>query len=657
MCGFAGFVGQESPDGTDQCESILESMGHAIIHRGPDAGGVWFDEGLCLGLTHRRLSIIDLSEFGAQPMVSESGRYVISFNGEIYNFRTLKAELESAGAQFRGHSDTEVMLAAFESWGVEQSLVRFNGMFAFALVDRSDRKLYLARDRMGEKPLYYGWQGRTFLFGSELKALTRHPCWQGDINRGALSLLLRHNLIPAPHSIYSGIHKLPPASFVSLDLKQLVPGEPLEPTRYWRLETHFIDGRDWTFNGAVSHLESLLEDVINDQMISDVPLGAFLSGGVDSSTVVALMQKRAAQPVRTFSIGFNEEGYNEAVHAAAVAEHLGTDHTELYVTEQNARDLVPSLPQIYDEPFADSSQLPTYLLSQMTRKHVTVALSGDGGDELFCGYKRYPGMLRGWQRRSSVSARLKALAGHLPPGLAARAISTIVPSQSGRSVDAIRFRLARAKAIASSQSLSEFYRQSVSFWPNPAMALVEPRDGSYGLTDALPDQVPDNDLKTLMWRDLNWYLPDDILTKVDRAAMACSLETRIPMLDHRVVSFAMGLPAALNMQGNIGKQVLRSVLYRHVPRELIDRPKQGFAVPVAVWLRGSLREWAEDLLDPTRLREQGYFKPDMVRQIWTEHLSGREEYSSLLWGILMFQAWLKEQRECIGTGEIDEYAR
>ncbi|KPQ01375.1 asparagine synthase (glutamine-hydrolyzing) [Marinobacter sp. HL-58] len=643
MCGFAGFAGPVPPSGREQCESILDSMGQAIIYRGPDAGGIWFDGNLRLGLTHRRLSIIDLSELGAQPMASESGRYVISFNGEVYNFRNLKAELEAAGASFRGHSDTEVMLAAFEAWGVEQALTRFNGMFAFAVADRAKRKLYLARDRMGEKPLYYGWQGQTLLFGSELKALTRHPAWQGEINRGALPLLLRHNLIPAPHSIYSGIYKLLPASFVSLDLDQLVPGKLPDSTRYWRLEDQFVEGQDWTFNDASSHLEALLEDVIGDQMVSDVPLGAFLSGGVDSSTIVALMQKQASQPVRTFSIGFNEEGFNEAVHAAAVASHLGTDHTELYVTEQNARDLVPRLPQIYDEPFADSSQLPTYLVSEMTRKHVAVALSGDGGDELFCGYTRYPGMLRAWQRRGSVRSRMKALSGRLPPGPTARAIRALVPSQRGRSVDAIRLLLARARTIASAQSLSEFYRQSVSIWPDPAMALAESGEGDYGLRGPLPDQVPEDDLKTLMWRDLNWYLPDDILTKVDRAAMACSLETRIPMLDHRVVSFAMGLPTFLNMNGKVGKQVLRSVLYRHVPRELIDRPKQGFAVPVAAWLRGSLREWAEELLEPVRLREQGYWKPEMVRQVWNEHLSGREDYSFELWGILMFQAWLKDQ--------------
>ncbi|SNC74363.1 asparagine synthase (glutamine-hydrolysing) [Marinobacter sp. es.048] len=640
MCGFAGFSGPDLPGTRDQCETVLNSMGHAILHRGPDAGGVWFDGQLRLGLSHRRLSIIDLSELGAQPMASESGRYVISFNGEIYNFRSLRTELESVGARFRGHSDTEVMLAAFEAWGVERALGRFNGMFAFALADRHQRKLYLARDRMGEKPLYYGWQGRSLLFGSELKALACHPSWKGEVNRGALPLLLRHNLIPAPHSIYSGIYKLLPASFISLDLDQLVPGELPEPSRYWRLEEQFDNGRDWTLEGASSHLETLLEDVVDDQMVSDVPLGAFLSGGVDSSTIVALMQKQASQPVRTFSIGFNEEGFNEAVHAAAVANHLGTDHTELYVTEQNARDLVPRLPQIYDEPFADSSQLPTYLVSEMTRKHVTVALSGDGGDELFCGYTRYPSMLRGWERRGSLGSRLKELSGRLPPGMTALAIRALVPSQKGRSAEAIRFRLARARAITSARTLSEFYRQSVSFWPDPAMALVESGEGSYGLMGTLPAQVPDNDLKTLMWRDLNWYLPDDILTKVDRAAMACSLETRIPMLDHRVVSFAMGLPASLNMNGKVGKQVLRSVLFRHVPRKLIDRPKQGFAVPVAAWLRGALREWAEELLEPARLREQGYWKADMVRQVWHEHLSGREDYSFELWGILMFQAWL-----------------
>ena len=656
MCGFAGFAGTGHDYDRGSCETTLRRMGGAIVHRGPDAGGVWMDDALSVGLSHRRLSILDLSPLGAQPMTSASGRFVIAFNGEIYNFQALRRELLAGGAQFRGHSDTEVMLAAFEAWGVEAALGRFAGMFAFALVDQQNQRLYLARDRMGEKPLYYGRQGNTLLFGSELKSLQQHPEWRGEINRSALPLLVRHNLIPAPHTIYAGIFKLPPSSFIAIDLAGFDSLRLPEPSRYWRLEDQFVEFHGRTVEAAADELEGLLTRVVGEQMVSDVPLGAFLSGGVDSSTVVALMQKQANQPVRTFSIGFNEEGFNEAVHAAAVAGHLGTDHTELYVTEKDARDVVPRLPLIYDEPFADSSQLPTYLVSEMTRRHVTVALSGDGGDELFCGYTRYPAMLRGWRQRGSLGARLKAFSGRLPSGLAAKTIRRLVPSQKGRSEEAIQFRLARARAIASAENLSEFYRQSVSFWPDPAMALVESGEGGYGLSDVLPRQIPDEDLKTLMWRDLNWYLPDDILTKVDRAAMACSLETRIPMLDHRVVSFAMGLPASLNMERDVGKQVLRSVLYRHVPRELIDRPKQGFAVPVSAWLRGSLREWAEDLLDPVKLREQGYWKTDMVRQVWNEHLSGREDYSFELWGILMFQAWLNEQGTYTGTGGKDDYA-
>lgn len=640
MCGFTGFFSPGSWGSNRDVNQVLERMGQAIRHRGPDAGGVWFDETMSVGLSHRRLSIIDLSELGAQPMASASGRYVISFNGEIYNFRDLRSRLESAGASFRGHSDTEVMLAAFEAWGVAESLAEFRGMFAFALVDRQERKLYLARDRMGEKPLYYGWQGNSLLFGSELKALTCHPHWRGEINRRALPLLLRHNLIPAPESIYSGVYKLLPASYVCLDLESLVAGELPAPQRYWKLEESFIEDSVWSLESASEHLETLLTEVVGDQMVSDVPLGAFLSGGVDSSTVVALMQKQATQPVRTFSIGFHEQGFNEAEHAAAVARHLGTEHTELYVTDQDGLNLVPRLPHMYDEPFADSSQIPTYLVSEMTRRHVTVALSGDGGDELFCGYTRYPGMLNAWNGRRSVSARLKHLLTRLPGGLTASTIRALVPSQRHRSVEGIRFRLAQMRAADSADSLSEFYRQSVSIWPDPAMALVAPDEFDYGLTGKLPPQVPDNDLKTLMWRDLKWYLPDDILTKVDRAAMACSLETRIPMLDHRVVSFAMGLPTSLNVQGGVGKQVLRQVLYRHVPRELIDRPKQGFAVPVGAWLRGSLRDWAEDLLDPVNLRDQGYWNADRVRWVWKEHQSGREDYSFELWGILMFQAWL-----------------
>ncbi len=645
MCGFAGFAGAGRNIDKDSCETRLRKMGEAIVHRGPDAGGVWLNDALSVGLSHRRLSILDLSPLGAQPMVSASGRFVIAFNGEIYNFQALGEELLADGAHFRGHSDTEVMLAAFEAWGVEAALGRFAGMFAFALFDQQERRLYLARDRMGEKPLYYGWQGSTLVFGSELKALQQHPEWQGEINRGALPLLVRHNLIPAPHTIYSGIFKLLPASFVAVDLARLEPGQLPEPSRYWRLEDQFVESDDWTVEAAADHLEALLTKVIGEQMVSDVPLGAFLSGGVDSSTVVALMQKQASTPVKTFSIGFNEEGFNEAEHAAAVARHLGTDHTELYVTEQDALKVIPLLSKMYDEPFADSSQIPTFLVSEMTRKKVTVALSGDGGDELFCGYTRYPGTLDAWNRRGAVKSRVENLFSRLPESLSVPVARALMPSQRHRSSGGISFRLDATRAAAGAGDLSEFYRRRVSLWPYPGKVAGKGEEPVYGLNETMPETVPETGLKTLMWRDLNWYLPDDILVKVDRAAMACSLETRIPMLDHRVVSFALGLPASLNLKDGRGKQVLRSVLYRHVPREMIDRPKQGFAVPVGSWLRGALREWADALLEPSRLREQGYWNVDTVRWFWLEHLSGRDDYSFQLWGILMFQAWLQHQCE------------
>ena len=648
MCGFAGLLaGNENPDG--ETNHWLKAMGDALQHRGPDGHGVW--EGGRVGLVHRRLAIQDLSPLGAQPMLSATGRFVIAFNGEIYNFETIRNELIVLGHIFRGHSDTEVMLAAFEQWGLQASLEKFAGMFAFVLVDREEGVLHLARDRMGEKPLYYGWQQGTLLFGSELKALRQHPDWVGEIDRSVLPLLLRHNLIPAPHSIYQGICKLLPASYVSFRLEDLQPGTMPEPQRYWQLEAQFSERPGQTLEGAANELEKLLTEVISEQMISDVPLGAFLSGGIDSSTVVALMQKQASTPVKSFSIGFKEAGFNEAEHAAAVARHLGTEHTELYVSEQDALDVIPKLPQMYCEPFADSSQIPTYLVSKMTKQKVTVALSGDGGDELFCGYTRYPAMTSAWHGRKAPKARLKSLLSCLPETPVAALIRAAVPSQRGRSLGAIRQRLALIRAVSGADSLSEYYRQRVSYWPFPEQLLGSTEEAPYGLTAPLPDSIAPETLKTLMWRDLNWYLPDDILVKVDRAAMACSLETRVPLLDPRVVSFALGLPTSLNVQDGVGKQVLRSVLYRHVPRELIDRPKQGFAVPIAQWLRGALRDWAEGLLDYRTLTDQGYWNSDVVRWFWKEHLSGREDYSFELWGILMFQAWLNETESGCSAGE------
>lgn len=639
MCGFAGFVNRDVGRAP---ETTLEGMGAAIAHRGPDDSGIWLKADLGLGLVHRRLAIQDLSPAGAQPMASASGRFVIAFNGEIYNFRQLRAELEKEGCTFRGQSDTEVMLHAIERWGLEESLPKFSGMFAFALVDLKSRDLILARDRMGEKPLYYGWQGNTLLFGSELKALRAHPAWQGGVEPGALALLLRHNVIPAPISIHKGILKLPPASLVHFPLDGSSPGMLPEPQRYWCLEDCFTESRaPESFEAASDQLEALLGNVIEDQMVSDVPLGAFLSGGIDSSTVVALMQARASQNVRTFSIGFDEPGFNEAEHAAEVARHLGTEHTELYVTPEDALNLVPRLPDLYDEPFADSSQLPTFLVSQMTRKHVTVALSGDGGDELFCGYTRYPSVYNRWRSRSKPAGVARRWLSRLPEAATAQAIRALVPSQRGRSTLAIRHRLKAERALASAADLSDFYRQSVSFWNEPECFRRDVQEPTYGLTQAIPHAIPPDGLKALMWRDLNWYLPDDILVKVDRAAMACSLETRIPMLDPKVVSFALSLPLSYNLNGGVGKQVLRSVLYRHVPKALVDRPKQGFAVPVGQWLRGPLRPWAEALLQPSVFDKQDYLDRSVVNAYWQEHLKGREDYSAELWGILMFLAWLE----------------
>jgi asparagine synthase (glutamine-hydrolysing) len=615
-------------------------MGERLKHRGPDEQGVW-QEGP-VGLVHRRLSIQDLSPAGAQPMTSASGRFVIAFNGEVYNFLKLRKALESEGVQFRGHSDTEVMLCAIESQGFEEALKGFSGMFAFALLDRRERRLYLARDRMGEKPLYYGWQGGTFLFGSELKPLRCHPEWCGEIDRDALTLLLRHNLIPAPHTIYRGIRKLPSASYLTLDLSSLAPGQSEEPIRYWSLADCFSPQPDMSQEEAADRLESLLHTVIGEQMISDVPLGAFLSGGVDSSTIVALMQKAGSRPVKTFSIGFREEGYNEAEHARAVAEHLGTEHTELYVSPEDALDTIPRLPEIYDEPFADSSQIPTFLVSRMTRRYVTVALSGDGGDELFCGYTRYPATVNAWSNRYGLRSQLRRWLSSLPPEFVASILKTVFPGQRKRALISIADRLREEDSHSRAENLQSFYRSHVSYWPNPERLVLYSNEPEYVLTHSIPDTVGKNPLKQLMWLDMNWYLPDDILTKVDRAAMACSLETRIPLLDRRVVEFALGLPSNLNFKSGNGKQVLRNILNRYVPASLVEKPKQGFAVPLNNWLRTDLRDWAENLLSPSKMKEQGFFQVNPIRRLWKAHLTG-DDHSFRLWGILMFQAWLESQ--------------
>lgn len=645
MCGFAGILG------CDARTEVALSMAAAIINRGPDDGGVWADVEASIALAHRRLSVVDLSPAGHQPMASASDRYVIVFNGEIYNHLDMRAELGKSGASFqwRGHSDTETLLAGIDVWGFEATLKRSIGMFAIALWDKQTRVLTLARDRMGEKPLYFGWQGsgehRSFLFGSELKALKRHPAFAASIDRDALCLLMRHNYIPAPYSVYQGISKLEPGCLLTVSLEQT----ETKIWKYWDTLAIASAGTKDQFTGsaneAVDALERLAKDAVRQQMMADVPLGAFLSGGIDSSTVVALMQTQSARPVKTFTIGFNEEGYNEAQHAKVVARHLGTEHTELYVTSQQAMDVIPRLPSLYCEPFADSSQIPTFLVSQLARQHVTVSLSGDAGDELFCGYNRYQMTNDLWRKISRVPSPLRVLA--------AKGVTTIAPKKWDRIArfipGASRYasvgdKLHKGAGVLASRTVDELYLGMVSHLSDPSTWVIggkEPLTRLTGEHAALNGLDP---VERMMALDAVSYLPDDILVKVDRAAMGVSLESRVPFLDHRVVEFAWSLPLEYKLRDGQTKWPLRQVLYRYVPRELIDRPKMGFGIPLHDWLCGPLREWAEELLGEERLRREGFFHPEPIRQKWMEHLSGQRNWAALLWNVLMFQAWLESDQ-------------
>jgi len=641
MCGIAG-----SMKSTGNVREIVSAMVDTLYHRGPDAGGVWSDDALGVALGHRRLSILDLSAAGSQPMQSASGRYVLSYNGEIYNFQDLHEELEREGYPFQGRSDSEVLLAAIQHWGVDRVLQRINGMFAFAIWDCAERVLTLARDRVGKKPLYYGWSGKAFLFGSELKALRIYPEFDDTINHNALGEYLRFGWVPEPLSIFSSVRKLAPGSLlrVKLDTSPWLS----KPERYWRADEACAHAQQNAFSGsypeAVDQLDCLLGSAVLDRMVSDVDLGALLSGGVDSTTIVALMQQSSQRPVKTFCIGFTEPRFNEAEYAASIAAHLGTDHHELYVTSRDCLDVVEQLPTVYDEPFADISQVPTLLVSQMARKHVTVVLSGDGGDELFGGYNHYFGALAQWRRMERLPAVLRTQLGRAIEG-SANLAWRLFQGDEGRTDRIPAWQRAAAKlekrtrgwAADSPQqlSLSRFARHS-----NPVDLVPGYQAGGIDIDDR------DNWVQTgdalLKMRHLDYmgYLPGDILVKVDRASMAVGMEARAPLLDTRVAEFAWSLPTDYLVDAQGGKRVLRDVMAKYVPRNLTERPKRGFSAPVDDWLRGDLRDWAMDLLDESHLEQQGLFRVAAVKDIWKQHQRGWRNHENLLWALLMFQAWM-----------------
>ena len=639
MCGLAGFVDRAGGGGENALRAQVARMAARIAHRGPDDADEWVDAAAGVALGSRRLSIIDLSPAGRQPMVSSDGRLVVAFNGEIYNFAELRAELEARGRSFRGHSDTEVMVEGFAEWGVEPTVRRLIGMFAIALWERDRRRLTLVRDRLGIKPLYWARFGSLLLFGSELKALLAHPGWTPEIDRDAAAAYLRLNYVPTPMSIYRGVRKLEPGRMLVVD----ADGDP-ETRVYWDMREVAVKGAGHRLEiddaEALERLEVLLGDAVARRMVADVPLGAFLSGGVDSSTVVALMQAHGSRKVKTYTIGFREPDHDESAHARAVAAHLGTEHTELQAGPDDALEVIPSLPEMFDEPFADSSQIPTFMVSKLTRQHVTVALSGDGGDEVFGGYNRYfwaDSLNRGagWAPPAARRAAA-ALMTALPPGAWDRLFACLprrlrLP-QAGDKV-------AKLAAVLAAPDVDAMYRLMITHWDRPERLVPGAREPGGVLWDETVRRDLPGLIDRMQFLDTVTYLPDDILTKVDRASMAVSLEARVPCLDHRVVELAWRLPLRMKVRDGEGKWLLRRLLYKHVPRRLIERPKQGFAVPVAEWLRGPLRAWAEELLEPRALAEDDLLDPAPIRTRWAEHLSGRRNWQYQLWGVLMLQAW------------------
>lgn len=649
MCGINGFYSKSS----STFNNVILKMNSAISHRGPDTNGTWLDKNSGIVFGHQRLSIIDLSIAGNQPMQSNSGRFILTYNGEVYNHLEIRKELKKNDYNIKwcGSSDTETLLEAINYWGIEIALQKIHGMFAFGLWDKKTHSLILARDRAGEKPLYYGWQGegknKVFLFGSELKALKIHPEFKGEINRDSIALQLRHNCIPAPYSIYKDIHKLMPGNYLELkesDLKKNLL--PISKSYWSYTETAKYQNNNQLSLSEVDikkDLEKHLKLSVKKQMISDVPLGAFLSGGIDSSTIVALMQSQSSNPVKTFTIGFSENDYDESKYAKKIANHLGTDHTELYVSSKKAMDVIPKIPCIYDEPFSDSSQIPTFLVSQLAKNHVKVAISGDGGDELFCGYNRY-----------LMSKKFLNMFRFIPLSLRKILASSIqlISSQNWNKIsnylpglnDHVNFgdKIHKGASVLESQTLYDYYYKLCSHWKNPNKVVVNCKEPKTLLTDLNQDLKNFDIQQQMMILDFITYLPDDILTKVDRAAMACSLETRVPFLDHKLIEHVWKIPHSLKFRNGKGKWILRQILEQYVPKDLTERPKMGFGVPIGIWLRGPLKDWAENLLSEKRLKQEGFFNPKPIRDKWMEHLSGKKNWQYDLWDILMFQAWIDE---------------
>ena len=643
MCGIAGLWQKNEKN----LKSRITKMTDTLSHRGPDDSGIYVDKKNCIALGHRRLSILDLSPAGHQPMKSFSGRYIIVYNGEIYNYHEIKKELEiKYNIKFKSDSDTEIILSCIEIWGLKKSLQKFNGMFAFALWDKKIEKLYLVRDRIGIKPLYYGIQNKTLLFASELKAIRVNKSFQPILNRDALTLFFRHNYIPTPYSIYKGIKKLTPGYFVTID-KNL----NMQLECYWDIykitENNIKNLTTLSRKEAISRLENLLLDSVKKRMISDVPLGAFLSGGIDSSTIVALMQAQSNIPIKTFTIGFYEKKYNEATFAKEIAKYLKTDHTELYLTYQKAMEIIPKLPNIYDEPFSDSSQIPTFLISQLAHKDVTVSLSGDGGDELFGGYKRYFLTNKIWNKIKLLPHFIKRdiikLISVIPPerwNTLLNNFNFIIPKKLHQTLYGDK--LYKLLDILNKPSDSQLYKALISHWKYPENLVINSKEPNTVFDNKKIDKNINNFTDKMMFFDLITYLPDDILVKVDRASMSMGLETRVPILDHRIVEFSKKLPLSLKIKEQKSKWILRQILYKYVPKKLIERPKMGFGVPINDWIKGPLKEWAEDLLNENKLKQDGFLNFELIRKRWQEHINQKRNWGGWLWDVLMFQSWKKK---------------